>query len=167
MIFDGDTREHAPLLLSAVRDSLGRPHSLRPILHYSISYTRYSHAVVETCGRPFTFKGYVPSIAINSPQITKTKVLYSQCCCCPHIKSSFLPSFISTPSVLPESLSQRDTVYVVPDYEREEDEKNKNRKFKCQASEKASVPGTRTQQYKQDQEIRTNCDNKMKKTDMK
>ena len=47
-----------------------------------------------------------------------------------------LPSFISTPSVRPDSFSERDTDSVVTGRKTEEDKQTKsNRKFKCQASE--------------------------------
>ena len=59
------------------------------------------------------------------------------CCCCFMLYAVVvLPSFISTPSVRPDSFSERDTDSVVTGRKTEEDKQTKsNRKFKCQASE--------------------------------
>ena len=55
------------------------------------------------------------------------------CACCLHVKSSFLPSFISTPSVRPRSLSQRDTKSVATHCEAEADEKpNQSHCLRCE-----------------------------------
>ena len=62
-------------------------------------------------------------------------VVLSRICCCLHIKPFFLPSDISsTPSVLPDSSSERDTNSVVTDGETEKKQtslKNRGTQIKC------------------------------------